>query len=119
MTHKPGVTTLASIIALGGAFAVPVYADSIEHSSNIQSVEYANVGKVEAKKLVKKFLKEKGHTSLRPGEVQKISVVAGFDDENNEKIYREKWKVDVRSLNRAQVGTLYVDTETGEITTKR
>ncbi|WP_321391258.1 hypothetical protein [Emcibacter sp.] len=119
MTHKVRVATYATIIALAGAVAAPVYADSIEERSSVKSVEYAYVDKNDAKKMVKDYLKEKGHASLRPGDAQKISVLTGIDEESNEKIFRDKWKVDVRTLNRAQIGTLYVDTETGEITTKR
>ncbi|MFC7050653.1 hypothetical protein [Emcibacter nanhaiensis] len=119
MNHTVKIATLASIIALAGAFSAPAFADSIGDNNGVRSVEHASVDKSEAKSLVKEFLKENGHSSLRPGDAQKISALVGIDEESNEKIYRDKWKVDVRSLNRAQVGTLYVDTETGEITTKR
>ena len=119
MTYKIKVTTLATIIALSGAVAAPAFADSVGDNDSVRSVEYAYVDKGEAKDLVKKYLKDKGHASLRPGEMQKISVLSGIDEKSNEKVYRDKWKVDIRTLSRGQVGTVYVDTETGEITTKR
>ena len=61
--------------------------------------------KSDARKIMKDYLKSKDALKrLRIGDIEKV---------------RDKWKVDILSVQRIRVLTSYVDAKTGEITFKR
>ncbi len=63
------------------------------------------IKKADARKMMKEYLKSKDALKrLRIGEVEKV---------------RDKWKVDILSIQRIRVLTSYIDAKTGEITFKR
>ncbi|WP_138379988.1 hypothetical protein [Luteithermobacter gelatinilyticus] len=110
---KGTMIALGMVIAVAGVGAMQASAGSLGKNVHQADVEVSDgVSKSEAKKLVKEFLKDKGKRNLRPGDVNKARMLEGSE-------FRDKWKVDIQSLNRMIVGRLYVDTETGEITTKK